>query len=150
MTTELDWLFPEDGADQWNGFNDSGIEHFRGNPFGNLAREVIQNSLDAFVAFPITVSFLLQQIPRAEIPGIDQLTKIINFCLTSADTGGKKASDFLTAAKKIASGKTIPVLTISEHNTTGMTGPCKNGTPYYAYMKATDQSQKEVGKLGSY
>src|SRR5262249_39295432 len=50
--------------------------------------------------------------------------------------------------------KTIPVLAIRESRTTGVRGPCKNGTPYFAFMKATGLSQKEMVEdetgLGSY
>ncbi len=30
--SNIGWHHPVDDADQWDGFNDSGIEHFRGNP----------------------------------------------------------------------------------------------------------------------
>jgi hypothetical protein len=47
MSAEVGWEFPVDAADQWRGFNDAGIEHFRGSPFASLAREILQNSMDA-------------------------------------------------------------------------------------------------------
>lgn len=67
MNAKVGWEFPVDGGDQWQGFNDPGIEHFRGNPFGSLARELIQNSLDAPSGTPVIVSFELKEIGATEI-----------------------------------------------------------------------------------
>ena len=41
------WHHPVDGADQTEGFNDAGIETFAGAPIYNLARETVQNAMDA-------------------------------------------------------------------------------------------------------
>lgn len=43
----IGWLHPRDFADQWDGFNEPGVEHFSGQPIQHLAREIVQNSLDA-------------------------------------------------------------------------------------------------------
>ena len=69
--------FPTDGADQWRGFNDAGIEHFRGSPFASLARETLQNSLDAAAGHPVTVSFKYRDITIQEIPNVEQLKGVI-------------------------------------------------------------------------
>ena len=47
MSEKIGWYHPVDESDQWDGFNDSGIEHFRAGPLCTLPREAIQNSLDA-------------------------------------------------------------------------------------------------------
>lgn len=44
---KIGWLHPKDASDQWDGFNEPGIEHFSGSPIRHLAREVNQNSLDS-------------------------------------------------------------------------------------------------------
>jgi hypothetical protein len=143
MSADSGWEFPVDGADQWQGFNDPGIEHFRGSPFGSLAREIIQNSLDASTGSTVEVSFQLHEIPTADIPGIDQLRDTVQRCANGEANEGKKAKDFFSTAMKLLAGKRLPVLSIVESNTTGIRGPCRNGTPYFAYMKATGQSKKE-------
>jgi uncharacterized membrane protein YgcG len=154
MSGTVGWEFPIDGGDQWQGFNDPGIEHFRGNPFGSLARELIQNSLDAPSGTPVIVSFELKEIASAEIPNIGRLKDTVQRCATGEGNEGKKAKDFFTTAQKLLSAKKLPVLTITEANTTGIRGPCRNGTPYFAFMKATGQSKKEMREgdtgLGSY
>ncbi|MCK1744154.1 hypothetical protein IVA80_25785 [Bradyrhizobium sp. 139] len=141
--TNIGWEFPIDGADQWKGFNDPGIEHFRGSPFASLAREVLQNSLDAQLKRPVTVKFRYREVSPREIPGIDELKSVMKLCLASADGEGKKAKEFFAAAEKILNGKAIPVLSVLESNTTGMKGPCHNGSPYFAYVKASGQSKKD-------
>ncbi len=154
MTADIGWEFPVDGADQWQGFNDPGIEHFRGSPFGSLAREIIQNSLDASTGATVNVSFQLLDIPTSDIPGIDQLRDTIKRCEGAEGNEGKKAKDFFSTAIRLLSGKKLPVLSIVETNTAGIRGPCRNGTPYFAYMKATGQSKKDLqdgnAVLGSY
>ena len=120
MSATVGWEFPIDGGDQWQGFNDPGIEHFRGNPFGSLARELIQNSLDAASGSPVIVSFELKEIASADIPNISQLRNAVQRCATAEGNEGKKAKDFFTTAQKLLAAKKLPVLTITETNTTGI------------------------------
>ena len=47
MTSRIGWRFPPTNGGQADGFNDPGIAHFNGLPLTSLARETIQNSLDA-------------------------------------------------------------------------------------------------------
>ena len=47
MTSTIGWHHPIDESDQWDGFNEPGIEHFSGSPITHLAREVNQNSVDS-------------------------------------------------------------------------------------------------------
>jgi hypothetical protein len=152
MNQEVGWEFPVDDADQWEGFNNPGIEHFRGNPFGSLAREIIQNSLDAPSGTPVSVAFELREISADEIPGLEQLKETVQRAAKANES--RKATDFFATAQKLLRAKTIPVLSIKESCTTGIRGPCENGTPYFAFMKATGVSKKEMHDddtgLGSY
>lgn len=154
MNKNLRWEFPVDDADQWEGFNNPGIEHFRGNPFGSLAREIIQNSLDAPSGSPVSVAFELKEIATDEIPHVDQLKDAIQRCAKAEANDSKKAKDFFATAQKLLKSKHLGVLQIRESNTTGIRGPCRNGTPYFAFMKATGISKKEMHDddtgLGSY
>jgi hypothetical protein len=148
---EIGWNFPTDPADQWAGFNDAGIEHFRGEPYGNLAREAIQNSLDAGLGGQVEISFQLREVPCSEIPNVDEFSGVLRQCLQVADAEGKKAKEFFERAIACLGRSTLKVLTIADDNTTGMAGPAKNGSAYYAYMKATGQSKKESDTAaGSY
>lgn len=149
MTGEIGWQFPIDGAGQWEGFNHPGIEHFRGNVMGSLAREIIQNSLDARSSFPVSVSFQLRDISAKDIPDLGVLKATVSKCAAEQNNSGRKAEEFFKTALKTLAAKTIPVLSIVESNTRGMRGPCKNGTEYFAYMKATGQSKKDIPDDGA-
>jgi len=74
MTTG--WNHPVDDADQWDGFNEPGIEHFSGSPIRHLAREVNQNSLDSHderSSKPVIVEFKKRAISTQSIPSLDEL-----------------------------------------------------------------------------
>lgn len=139
------WVHPIDESDQWDGFNEPGIEHFSGSPIRHLAREVVQNSLDSHdekINLPVRVVINEQSIKVSEIPSVDELKKTLNYCLKSAENESPKAKQFFENALKDLEKPRIKVLEISDYNTKGMRGPVTNGTPYYAFMKAKGQSKK--------
>jgi hypothetical protein len=143
-----DWTFPKKQGGEWDSFNNPGIETFRANPFGHLAREVIQNSLDVPDVIPITVEFFYDTIKKNDLPGINTLRKVVDRCQKPAKDEGPKSAQFFANAKKVLAAPTIGVLSIHERNTQGMEGPCKRGKPYYAYMKAAGQSVKTLATAG--
>ena len=151
MMGEIGWNFPINAADEWDGFNDSGIEHFRGDPFGNLAREILQNSLDAATGGTVHVAFKLNEVATREIPDLQEFRETIDACCKAAESEGKKAKAFFEHASSLLRMDAIQILTICEQNTTGIAGPCENNTPYYAFVKATGQSKKAKDtSTGSY
>ena len=69
--TEM-WKFQINESYQWDGWNDTGVREFRTNILKNLAREIIQNSLDADInqsGSPVEVNFSLDDLPRECIQG---------------------------------------------------------------------------------
>ena len=42
-----EWFFPSRGYGETEGFSNSGLEMFKGQPIRAMAREICQNSLDA-------------------------------------------------------------------------------------------------------
>ncbi len=153
MSTEWGWYHPTDESEQWDGFNDSGIEHFRGKPLTHLAREVIQNSLDAKDSYerPVTVRIRMHSVPTASVPGIDELRQHIDLCRVEAKNESRKADIFFKQAQRELEKTQIEVLEISDFNTKGLAGPCENGTPFFAFLKATGQSVKQSDTAsGSY
>ncbi len=156
----IGWHHPTDESDQWDGFNESGIEHFRSNPLVHLAREIIQNSIDAADSDDkIVVCFRLKEVDTTTIPHLDELKSNFQHCLLAADEESEKAKVFFTNALDKLSRPKIKVFEASDYNTHGMRGPCKNGTSYYAFMKAKGQSKKDgdhasgsygIGKFAPY
>lgn len=151
MTNTVGWHHPVDEADQWDGFNELGMQHFAGNPTRHLAREVIQNALDAGTSDTVIVKIKLHEVPTSTIPNLEELKENINSCGSAALNEGKKAKIFFDQAKAELGKSKIQVLEISDYNTQGMKGPSENGTPFYAFMKAKGQSKKESSTAsGSY
>jgi hypothetical protein len=140
--TKIGWHHPTDESDQWDGFNEPGMEHFTGSPIQHLAREVNQNSLDAGEDGIVEVRIELREVSVKEIPHLDELKANLTCCDEASGRESKKAKTFFQAALAELEKPRISVLSISDHNTRGMRGPAKNGTPFYAFMKAKGQSRK--------
>lgn len=145
--SKIGWIHPTDESDQWDGFNEPGIEHFAGSPIRHLAREVVQNSLDSQdeeLGQPVRVEIREVAIKTAQIPGIEELKHSFHLCFQSAENESAKARQFFEAGLKDLDKSKIKVLEISDYNTKGIRGPARNGTPYYAFMKAKGQSKKST------
>ena len=150
MSNIIGWLHPTDESNQWDGFNEPGIEHFRESPVKNLAREVIQNALDASCGNerPVSVKIKLNKVLIESIPNIDEFRKNVEHCLLGASNESPKADAFFKTANEELQKREISVLEISDFNTLGMRGPSENGTPFFAFMKAKGTSVKDSNTAG--
>ena len=143
--------FPVDASGQWDGFNDPGIEHFTGNRLQHLGREVPQNTMDAKTASPARISIALVRVPARSLPDCAGLAAAIARCRkAAAKDQSDKALKFFDEAASLLAAKDLAVLQLRDVNTTGLCGPCENGTPFFAMLKATGQSQKPGTSTGSY
>ena len=150
MVSGIGFEFPIDGSDQWDGFNEPGMEHFTGSPLEHLGREVPQNTIDARIGYPARIRVKLISIPPKSIPGFADLKKAVDRCLAGSENESEKATAFFLEATKILDAKAVKVLQFSDSNTTGIRGPCVNGMPFFAMMKATGQSKKVGTATGSF
>lgn len=138
----IGWQHPADESDQWDGFNEPGIEHFAGSPIQHLAREVNQNALDAGDADIVDVRIRLHEVEVSSIPHLAELKANLISCHEASLQESKKAEIFFKAAQAELNKHKISVLEISDYHTRGMKGPSENGTPFFAFMKAKGQSRK--------
>lgn len=149
----IGWNFPSNNDGEVDGFSNAGIETFRGNPWESLAREIIQNSLDAKLPEserPVEVHFKLKDLPVDSFPDKDSFVKILNLCLTFWKDNIKTKKFFKKALDLMRLSK-IPVLKISDYNTTGLTGSDKDyGTNWHNLIKSVGASDKSPGAGGSY
>src|SRR5450631_1266335 len=130
----IGWNHPIDESDQWDGFNEPGIEHFRSNPLLHLAREIIQNAIDARDGDnKVIVHFKLREVESTSIPHYDELRSNLGHCLVASKSESEKASHFFKNAVGKLSKNKIKVLEASDFNTHGMKGPSTNGTAFYAF-----------------
>ncbi|PMG28020.1 hypothetical protein BCU94_18495 [Shewanella sp. 10N.286.52.C2] len=150
MSSHIGWSHPVESGGQWDGFNDSGIETFKGNPIVSLGREITQNSRDSVLdeKLPVRIEFNLFDLDVATIPDIQGLRNNISVCQEFAKNSGARAEQFFNDATKLLSKKKVSVLKISDYNTKGIMGPCEHGTPYFAFMKASGESVKSSDIAG--
>ena len=120
--SKIGWRFPPTNGGIVAGYNDPGIAHFGGAPLASLARETIQNSLDARLSSgePVHVSFEEIHVEPNEI-GRDELSVAIDACIDEP-TNDDKVRDALNRAKTSIGADKIPCLRVSDRNTTGLKG----------------------------
>ena len=122
MTSEIGWRFPPTNGGRVDGFNDPGIAYFAGSPLSSLARETLQNSLDArgTLGMPVHVSFELINLSSVDI-GRDELSEAI-IASSQAAQGDPMAERGLQIADDLIGEESIPCLRVSDSNTTGLRG----------------------------
>ena len=138
-----DWVFPPSSGGSDDGFNDAGIETFAGARFDGLAREIIQNSLDAAIDDQtiVTVEFDCIKIAREDFPGLKNLLEAMKQCEKESRDKKEKAF-FKNAVQELKKAK-IQCLKISDSGTTGLRGDYrKRQGQWYAITKARGISEK--------
>jgi len=120
----LRWDFPSTNHGKEDGFADAGIEFFEGDHNRSIARETIQNSIDARLdpEKPVRVVFEYFTIPTKDLPGNLMLLDRMNSCLEFAKGSDARAEKFFDEAIRLLKNKELPVLKISDFNTVGLSG----------------------------
>ena len=116
------WRFPPTNGGRVDGFNDPGIAHFSGFPYSSLARETIQNSLDARASpdQPVDVVFEMIELSPDNV-GRTELAAAFDACRKEVDPDDP-AQPELIRAQEVLAGERIPFLRVSDRNTTGLRG----------------------------
>jgi hypothetical protein len=151
MSIKLAFMSNEGGEEE--GLNHSGVETFRNSLFESLARECGQNSADAFKKHPVKLEFELLSIKKRELPALLELEGTLDACLKKVkDVPGKsREMTFFKQAMKLVRQSELPVLRISDLNTTGLEGPSQAGKPFHSLVKSDGVSSKrDDGAGGSF
>lgn len=151
MTDEKAWRCPINDFGPEMGLDSGDVETFKKEPEASLARETAQNSIDANDGSPTTwVQYKMFEIDRAEIPGIDKLTELIEACYEYKKELPKEAEP-LKKMLNHSKDKRIQCLRISDFCTTGLEGVATNDPekPFYLLTKGSGISYKESGSGGS-
>jgi len=119
----LTWHFPSTDNGDEDGINDPLRETFEGDHERYVARESIQNSIDARRDYnnPVKVRFERFMIPVTDIPGIIELKDVLHRASEYAK-GQSRADEFYQEAQAMLEEEAIPVLKVSDFNTVGLSG----------------------------
>lgn len=144
----IGWHFPSNNGGAVDGFNDAGIETYTGARYNGLAREIIQNSLDAAAdGDKVTVEFDTVKMTRADFPNADELHGVMKKCLAMGESVKEKA--FFQNAITLLEKPDILCLKISDYGTTGMRGDWrKQKGQWHAITKARGVSDKNDPAAG--
>ena len=127
--SKIEAFFPSGKSHDYIGFNDAGVEQFKNARIESLVRECTQNSTDAWDKGdkPVKVTFRLLQVDQSQIPWVAGLLAHIQSCVTelekrSAETQDIKALNYFKGSLKILKRKAVPILVVSDENTSGVEG----------------------------
>lgn len=117
------WHFPSTDNGDEDGINDSLREMFEGNHERYVARESIQNSLDARKdsTKPVKVRFERFNLPVHQVPGYKELEDILSRAKEYSSDQDNSDSTYGVALEMLKR-PTISVLKVSDFNTTGLSG----------------------------
>lgn len=150
--SNLNWFFSENPKGTKQGYSDAGMETFRRSPYASIARESIQNSLDAHddSKKPVIVRFEVKKVATQQIPGMEQLKQAMSDCLRMWKDN-KKATKFFRNANKLLKEDHIPILVVSDRNTNGLIGgDYEEGKPWDSLIRSIGASSKNEGEGGSF
>jgi len=152
MTMQIKWTFAKNEGGRESGLHDAGIETFKGNFDRYLAREVIQNSLDARAAAskPVKMQFKLRALKRKQIPDLEGLKTSLSRCANYWKQD-KKAFKFFSEAEQLATADEVTALQVSDFNTTGVRGgDSDRNKDWYNLIRCAGSSPKIGGEGGSF
>lgn len=148
----MKWIFAKNDGGRDSGFNDAGIETFRGNFDRYLARELLQNSLDARLDEnrPVHVRFEIIQLPKKAIPDFANLKATFARC-GEYWAHDPKALQFFARAEEMANQSKITALRVRDFNTTGVPGgDNERARNWYSLVRCAGSSSKGGGEGGSF
>ncbi|HBM4140272.1 TPA: hypothetical protein LWK77_002870, partial [Listeria innocua] len=85
MKKKYSWSFPRLDGGSSEGLNDAGVETFKNDVFESLAKEIIQNSVDARLnkTKPVKIKFEHVEFKTKSFPNYEQYRTILEDCLES-------------------------------------------------------------------
>lgn len=142
-----EWKSLPNEAGESEGLGDAGIETFRDTPYSAHAREGGQNTRDAAVDLPVVLKFDKLIINQSEFPGRQSLLDTLKACRKVADQD--REIEFFENALEVINQDEIPILRMSDTNTSGLVGPTdKQGSAFHSLVKASGVTAKEKADSG--
>jgi len=150
---KLHYEFAPTGGGDETGFNDPVTTSFKGDIPYFLARESIQNIIDNKLknSIPARAEFKLFTVHTSDLVNVSELKDILVKSQKRFPNNANSVKFYGEAIKKIEEDAVLPVLKISDFNTTGLSGDDNEVTGnYYNFCKAVGASSKEGGLGGSF
>ena len=148
----MKWVFAKNDGGREGGFHDAGVETFKGNFDRYLARELIQNSLDARLDpnKPVHVKFHTEDLKPSEFPDSKGLRLTFDRC-AEYWSHQKKPRMFFENAAELIGARSIPVLRVGDYNTTGVLGSDEDRKEnWYNLIRSAGSSSKTGSEGGSF
>ena len=148
-----EWQFASTGGGTEDGVSNPEIEYFEGDYNYFLAREILQNALDARLdgTKPVKVVFSLEEYTQSMFPGHSEFVKVWESGKSHWPNENQKCHAFLADGLNCLEGKIINVLKISDYNTKGLNGGDTERTgSWFALVKSVGSSNKNEGQGGSF
>ena len=120
---DIGWNFPPTNGGVQADVNNEGLAHFTGNRLHHLAREILQNSLDARLNtnLPVQVAFEVRTLETRKVPGVEELIEHISICIEECGNNKQEESaELLKNARSIFIKDKIFFLVVHDSNTTGL------------------------------
>ncbi len=154
---EYKWCFGPLGTGDKVGVNNAGIGIFKKQPYKGLAKEILQNVIDAKdpdIKGPARACFEIIRMRRDEIPGAERLSDVIKRCYEyyhEGDDGIKMGMLKRAAEETLDQDGFVPVLKISDYNTIGLTGAKEEkGSNWTGLVREISATNKGNGLSGSF
>jgi len=148
------WYFPLSGNAHTKGLKDSGIETFRGQLLASLAREIVQNSLDAKRddSDYVYIEFSYFNMITSRFPDIEGFKhNIMESIAESEHMKDESTKKFFLKASSLLNQDTIPFVRISDFNTNGLRGSkSKKSSDWKNLVKSSGVSDKNPQAGGSF
>ncbi len=143
MKEDMGWKFPPTGGGEEQGYNHPATEFYKGDPYKSLARETVQNSLDARASHdkPVKIVFELVKPKNGGLQALRDLKPVLETCTEELKGHHKGAQDFEEANQKIEHSD---YLCIRDYNTSGLKPDL-----WEALVKQQGTSRKQEGTSGA-
>ena len=146
------WHFAKTGGSDEEGLEDAGLSYFKSDPHHYIARETIQNALDAKdpdkSGEPVVVEFRLFKVPPDKaIPDIEKYKIIINENIEANQTNPNAKKFFKNALAKV-NNQQLDILCISDSSTVGVKDINKDQGRWHGLLKMKGEGAKNQRDIG--
>ena len=153
------WEFPNGKNLTPYGVNNAGINSFLDNQIESLAREIIQNSLDAKDSTsenPVEVSFEVKDFETDLLPGVSEIRNVAlkNAIRFWEKKNNESTLDYLYNFKNIIESPRLKILKVSDYNTCGLDENSYDalvlGNGYSEKQNENSAGSKGIGKAAPF